>query len=67
MTHCSPQEHVNGNDTTPVVLCNARLLITIGAKSLDLSFEVDSFKGRCMQWDKYNQDLMALNVVHTKK
>jgi poly(A) polymerase Pap1 len=50
-----------------VAVYKARLLIYAGAKSLDLSFEVDKFKGRCMQWDKYDQDLMALNVVHTKK
>ena len=49
------------------VFGTAPLLMMLGAKSLDLSYEVDKFKGRCVQWDKYDQELMALNVVHTKK
>lgn len=48
------------------VLCS--LLITIiGAKSLDLSYQVDDFKHRCHGWDKYDDSLNALSVNHTKK
>lgn len=38
-----------------------------GAKSLDLSYQVDDLKYRCTSWDKYNDSLNALNIVHTRK
>ena len=38
-----------------------------GAKSLDLSREVDAFKERCLGWDKYDQELNALSIITTKK
>ncbi|TVY82499.1 Poly(A) polymerase pla1 [Lachnellula suecica] len=37
-----------------------------GAKSLDLSAEVDYFKSKCTSWEKYDHELNALNVIHTK-
>jgi poly(A) polymerase len=43
------------------------LLIRAGAKSLDLSWQVEEFKRICTSWDKYNQELNALNVMHTRK
>lgn len=38
-----------------------------GAKSLDLSYQVDDFKGKCTMWDKYNEQLNALGIITTKK
>lgn len=46
---------------------DAQLLIHLGAKSLDLSFQVDDFKRKCTNWEKYDPELNALNVIHTKK
>ncbi|OBT81460.1 hypothetical protein VE02_09980 [Pseudogymnoascus sp. 03VT05] len=37
-----------------------------GARSLDLSYQVDDFKYRCTSWDKYDDSLNALNIVHTR-
>ncbi|RDL40424.1 Uncharacterized protein BP5553_00403 [Venustampulla echinocandica] len=37
-----------------------------GAKSLDLSAEVDHFKKICTGWEKYKPEFNALNVTHTK-
>lgn len=42
------------------------LELTEGAKSLDLSREVDTFKERCTSWDRFDQDLNALSIVTTK-
>lgn len=38
-----------------------------GARSLDLSYQVDDFKYRCTSWDKHDDSLNALNIVHTRK
>ena len=38
-----------------------------GAKSLDLSYQVDDFKYRCTGWDKYDDGLNALSIIHTRK
>lgn len=46
---------------------DAQLLIHLGAKSLDLSWQVDNFKRLCMGWEKHDPELNALNVIHTKK
>ncbi|RDW71154.1 hypothetical protein BP6252_07717 [Coleophoma cylindrospora] len=37
-----------------------------GAKSLDLSWQVDDFKRICTNWDKHDHELNALNVIHTR-
>ncbi|KFY09442.1 hypothetical protein V491_08169 [Pseudogymnoascus sp. VKM F-3775] len=37
-----------------------------GARSLDLSYQVDDFKYRCTSWDKHDDSLNALNIVHTR-
>ncbi|KAH8815846.1 Poly(A) polymerase central domain-containing protein [Xylogone sp. PMI_703] len=37
-----------------------------GAKSLDLSRQVENFKEMCCSWDKYSGELNALNVSHTR-
>ncbi|RFU35747.1 hypothetical protein B7463_g603, partial [Scytalidium lignicola] len=42
------------------------LELTEGAKSLDLSWQVEDFKKMCCSWDKYNGELNALNVSHTR-
>lgn len=50
-------------DTTPV----AHLINQIGAKSLDLAWQVAAFKNSTIQWESYDAELNALNVVHTRK
>ncbi|CRK13583.1 hypothetical protein HYQ45_002941 [Verticillium longisporum] len=37
-----------------------------GAKSLDLSYQVDSFKQLCGQWEKYSAKLNHLTVQHVR-
>ncbi|APA10629.1 hypothetical protein SS1G_12538 [Sclerotinia sclerotiorum 1980 UF-70] len=37
-----------------------------GAKSLDLAWCVDDFKDRCRSWEKYNEELNTLSVIHTR-
>ncbi|KAI0386233.1 Poly(A) polymerase [Hypomontagnella monticulosa] len=37
-----------------------------GAKSLDLSFQVNNFKAMCSQWDKYEASLNFLSIQHVK-
>ena len=49
------------------MLCDADLA---GAKSLDLSYQVDEFKVLCTQWKKYQDDLehlVSLGVQHVRK
>lgn len=46
------------------------LINGIGAKSLDLSYQVDSFKQLCMQWEKYKKELnhlSHLSIQHVRK
>lgn len=40
-----------------------------GAKSLDLSYQVDNFKQLCTAWDKYKDlsDLSCLSIQHVRK
>lgn len=41
-----------------------------GAKSLDLSFQVDEFKSLCTQWQKYQDELkplVSLGIQHVRK
>ncbi|KAI5460068.1 Poly(A) polymerase central domain-containing protein [Mariannaea sp. PMI_226] len=45
------------------------LELHIGAKSLDLSYEVDEFKSLCTQWQKYKDDLkdsVSIGVQHVR-
>ncbi|KAL7626576.1 polynucleotide adenylyltransferase [Parahypoxylon ruwenzoriense] len=37
-----------------------------GAKSLDLSYQVNAFKARCSEWDKYDANLNYLSIQHVK-
>ncbi|KAI0481049.1 Poly(A) polymerase [Xylariaceae sp. FL0804] len=37
-----------------------------GAKSLDLSFQVNNFKLMCYDWDKYKPELNYLSIQHVK-
>ncbi|KAI0019020.1 Poly(A) polymerase [Xylariomycetidae sp. FL0641] len=37
-----------------------------GAKSLDLSYQVNTFKSTCTQWDKYEDALNFLSIQHVK-
>lgn len=41
-----------------------------GAKSLDLSYEVDDFKTLCTSWQKYEDELkdsVSIGVQHVRK
>jgi len=40
---------------------------SIGAKSLDLSFQVEDFKLLCTSWAKCEPDLNSVSVQHVKK
>ncbi|KAH6890308.1 Poly(A) polymerase central domain-containing protein [Thelonectria olida] len=45
------------------------LELDVGAKSLDLSYEVDDFKTLCTQWQKYKDDLkdfVSIGVQHVR-
>ncbi|KAI9167322.1 Poly(A) polymerase pla1 [Paramyrothecium foliicola] len=45
------------------------LELTEGAKSLDLSYQVDEFKGLCTSWQKYQdelQPLVSIGVQHVR-
>ena len=48
-------------------VCTIHLLTNLGAKSLDLSWQVDDFKNTCTSWDLYDSNVSALHVAHTKK
>ncbi|TAQ85687.1 hypothetical protein B7494_g5988 [Chlorociboria aeruginascens] len=37
-----------------------------GAKSLDLSWQVEDFKRMCTSWEKHDKEHNALNVAHTR-
>ncbi|KAI8628576.1 Poly(A) polymerase [Xylariaceae sp. FL1651] len=37
-----------------------------GAKSLDLSYQVNSFKQMCSEWEKYDAELNFLSIQHVK-
>ncbi|KAI0976428.1 Poly(A) polymerase central domain-containing protein [Xylaria arbuscula] len=37
-----------------------------GAKSLDLSYEVNAFKQMCGEWEKYSAELNSLSIQHVK-
>ncbi|KAI0118606.1 Poly(A) polymerase central domain-containing protein [Nemania sp. FL0031] len=37
-----------------------------GAKSLDLSYQVNTFKQMCTEWEKYSTELNFLSVQHVK-
>ncbi len=65
---CSVGIVSRGSAQNPLkVAHSAHLLIHIGAKSLDLSYEVEEFKRICTFSDKYNHDLNFLAVAHVKK
>jgi hypothetical protein len=42
-------------------------LTVLGAKSLDLSYQVDDFKRVCFGWDKHDKELNALHIGNTRK
>ncbi|KAF3806470.1 Poly(A) polymerase pla1, partial [Colletotrichum gloeosporioides] len=42
------------------------LTLSEGAKSLDLSYQVDNFKSLCTSWDKYEPALNSLTVQHVR-
>ncbi|KAI1326022.1 Poly(A) polymerase central domain-containing protein [Xylariaceae sp. FL0255] len=37
-----------------------------GAKSLDLSYQVNNFKALCTEWEKYQEELNFLSIQHVK-
>ncbi|KAI0199969.1 Poly(A) polymerase central domain-containing protein [Astrocystis sublimbata] len=52
---------------TPIVRPNQNLNLAPGAKSLDLSYQVNTFKQMCSEWEKYSGRLNSLSVQHVKK
>lgn len=38
-----------------------------GAKSLDLTFQVNEFKDLVTGWDKYDKNLNCLSIQHVRK
>ncbi|OHF00585.1 hypothetical protein CORC01_04124 [Colletotrichum orchidophilum] len=42
------------------------LTLSEGAKSLDLSYQVENFKSLCTTWEKYDSNLNSLNVQHVR-
>lgn len=49
---------------------NARAIDQTGARSLDLSYEVNEFKNICFSWEKYEKELQescAISVQHVRK
>jgi poly(A) polymerase len=60
------KERVSPNGP-PEFASTAHLLIFLGAKSLDLAWQVGDFRNKCTVWDKYDNELNALNVTHTRK
>ncbi|KAF6843672.1 hypothetical protein CMUS01_01864 [Colletotrichum musicola] len=42
------------------------LTLSEGAKSLDLSYQVDNFKSLCTAWEKFNTELNSLTVQHVR-
>jgi hypothetical protein len=43
---------------------------SLGAKSLDLSYQVDEFKELCTSWQRYKDDLkdiVSIGVQHVRK
>ncbi|KAG9236650.1 Poly(A) polymeras-like protein [Amylocarpus encephaloides] len=63
-------EKPNGTENRTTVYTSTwyiGLELSEGAKSLDLSYQVDKFKHDiCMKWEKFDQDLNAINIIHTK-
>lgn len=52
------------------MILNVRMVYHVGAKQLDLSYEVNDFKNLCFAWDKYEkelQDSCALSIQHVRK
>jgi len=38
-----------------------------GGKQLDISWQTQEFKKICFGWTQYNEELNALEIVHTRK
>lgn len=74
-THYIGLELASGMYTAWHVFANPRCLRfpstdSIGAKSLDLSYQVDEFKELCTSWQKYKDDLkddVSIGVQHVRK
>ncbi|KAG4426150.1 hypothetical protein IFR04_000616 [Cadophora malorum] len=62
-------EEENGDDKITMVYTTTHYIgleLHEGAKSLDLSWQVDDFKNTCTSWDLYDSNVSALHVAHTK-
>jgi poly(A) polymerase len=56
--------------TIPPIIFKVREADSLGAKSLDLSYQVDEFKELCTSWQKYKDDLkdiVSIGVQHVRK
>lgn len=45
----------------------AKRLMNLGAKSLDISYAVSEFKRLCTDWANYDQNLHSIRIVHTRR
>lgn len=50
-----------------IIIPNLNFGELLGAKTLDLSYQVNAFKQMCSEWDKYSSELNFLSVQHVKK
>lgn len=51
----------------PLPIAIAKWLISVDAKSLDISYPVAEFKRQCTEWPQYNEELNSIRIVHVKK
>lgn len=52
------------------MILTARTIDNVGAKQLDLSYQVNEFKNLCFAWEKYEkelQDSCAVSIQHVRK
>lgn len=60
--------HAPSPPAPPKPSCAAHLLIRLGVKSLDLELLVSRFRDeQCFIWEKYDPELNALCIIHTRK
>ncbi|KAK5988759.1 Poly(A) polymerase pla1 [Cladobotryum mycophilum] len=70
-TKAGPQEESNSSSPMNVFTTTHYIGLELheGAKSLDLSYQVDEFKNLCTQWQRYKDDLeqlVTLGVQHVR-
>lgn len=51
----------------PIFFLNLTIASSTGAKSLDLTFQVNEFKALVLDWDKYEPTLNSVSIQHVRK